>query len=205
MPTLVRAMRLTFWGSLLLFIDLHISTATNGYGFTFDIFNDALGMILILLALWSLAGVAASAFGTPNAFTWLTLISVVNLVVAVQAHWIRPPIEGLRVLSSIWGIIVFLAFLVFCHQMQRLTAMLLLSDSARSWKTTELLVACLLIFPAAIINVLPMALGLTGSSFSSQGPLAGAIAAFCLALCIGALVHFLVSVWRTSSEAFRRG
>ena len=161
-------------------------------------------MVLILLALWSLSGIAAFAFGTPNTFTWLTLLSVVSLIRAIQAHWVRPEVDGLWVLSSLWGIVVYIAFYIFCRQMGQLTAMLTLPTSARSWRTTKILVFGLIVLPGILFNGLALALGLTGNSFTFHGPMAGAIVAFCLAVCFGVVIHFLVSVWRTSSEAFRR-
>lgn len=198
----VTPLRMIFWGGLLCVLDFTISSTSsyNGQpptGFRFDILNDFLGMILIMIGVHRLSRFAVDpSFKTSMRFV-LTM-TVFNAIEAFWGHFIFQAPGILTFLSIVLGLVTLWASIVFCTCMYRLSTTWLLRRSAKSWLTTRSLIIIIWAVPIGALQMIRLLAMIFPGSFNID------IGIFMiLVFCILAipLFHLFVSTSRMLREA----
>jgi hypothetical protein len=193
----VTPLRLIFWGGLLCIFDITFSHTQNGYGFKFDILNDALGVLLILIGVVKLA-----KFTVDDRYDWamrfVIVVTVVALLDAIRAHFIMPLPDAVSFALSVFGVVRMATVVVFCVAMGWLCQSRRLPESAASWRVTTWLFVLVYLLPLGLFYVAACYAIATRTSFNlNLGP-AGLLLLPVFALPI---IHLFVSTSRMKREA----
>jgi hypothetical protein len=195
--TVVKPLRFIFFGGLLCVFDLSVSQTVNGEGWTFDILNDLVGMLMITWAVFQLAKIRLhDRYGTAMAF--VKVMAVLSCLTAFHAHFIYAVPSLISFLLCLVSIAAMIAIIVFCVAMRWLSVEAGLQRSARSWKTTALLFVFIYLVPIGLFYFAAAIAIVTGTSFNiNLGP-AGLLLMPLFAL---PLIHLFMSTSRMQSEA----
>lgn len=198
----VTPLRMIFWGGLLCILDFSISSTSsyNGQpptGFKFDILNDFLGMILIMIGVHRLSRFAVDpSFKTSMRF--VLAIAVFNGIEAFWGHFIFQALGILILLSIVLGVVTLWANIVFCTCMYRLSSTWSLRQSAKSWLTTRSLMIIIWALPLGVLQMLRLVGFMFPGSFSFN---IGFFFIPVLLILTIPLFHLFVSTSRMRSEA----
>jgi hypothetical protein len=195
--TAVTPLRLIFWGGLLCIFDLSVSHTTNGYGFKFDILNDALGVLLILIGVVKLTKFSVSE-GYSWAMRFVVTVTVVALLDAIRAHVIMPLPDAVSFALSVFGFVRLVAVVVFCVAMRWLCQSRRLPEAAASWLVTTWLFVLIYLLPLGLFYLAGAFAIATSSSFNlNLGP-AGLLL---LPVFAFPIIHLFVTTSRMKREA----
>jgi hypothetical protein len=193
----VTPLRLIFWGGLLCVFDITISSTTNGYGFKFDILNDAVGVLLILIGVVKLMNFSVDQ-RYDTAMQFVLVVTVVALLDAIRAHFIMPLPNLVSFALSVFGIVRLVAVIVFCVAMCWLCQSRRLPESAASWVVTTWLFVLIYLLPLGFFYLAAAIAIASNTSFNiNLGP-AGLLLLPVFALPI---IHLFVSTSRMKREA----
>lgn len=193
----VTPLRLIFWGGLLCIFDFNFSQATNGRGFQFDVLNDALGMILITVAVFRLSRlVVHDRYATVMKF--VQIVSVLALLDALRKHVVMPLPPVAYFAFNLFGIVTVAAAVAFCVAMRWFCEEADLPGPARSWSVTTLLFAALNVIPLGLLYVMAASAVASGTSFNFD---LGPFGALLLPVFVIPLVHLFVSTSRMTRAA----
>ncbi len=190
-------LRLIFWGSLIVLIDLTYSKTVNGVGWRFDFLNDAVGMLMILWATSRLAKIRVNdAYRT--ALLFVTITAFLSLLDAIHSHFIYDTPPAVTLLSALVGVASMIAMVVFCVAMRWLIEAAGLARAARSWKITTWLMVIIYLIPIGALSAAAAVAIAMGTPFNIDlGPKGLLLVpVFCIPL-----VHFFVSTRRMTAEA----
>lgn len=139
-------------GSIVVLLDFTFSISTNGSGFRFDVINDVIGMLLILVGLVRLASFRIDS-QYDSTFRFLKTVALICCFEAGFNHFIfatpEPWILSFAIL--ILGLAKLVAVIYFCRSMIRLSQHYLLPQSAASWTETMKWVGLFWVVPMLII------------------------------------------------------
>ncbi len=200
----VTPLRMIFWGALLCVLDLTFSVTSNGpaeTGFRFDILNDFVGMILILVGVVRLARFDLDA-SYRAAMRFILVCAVLNAVEAFMGHFIFPRPPVVSILSTLLGLASLVAIVLFCTSMRQLATHFALAQSAASWQTTLVLVVILWVIPLGLLYLAGLGAHVAGRSFHWD---IGALIIPILLVFLIPLIHFFVSTSRMRYEAEQVG
>lgn len=153
----VRPLKMIFWGALLVVLDFRI----NG----FDLLNDTIGMILITIAVFSLAQIRVD----DRYWTMMSFVRIMSAVALAKSVVVQIPMRGstgMGVLLALTSLIGLIATMVFFAAMRRLCQSGGLSRSARSWTTTLTLFAVIYLIPMGLFYAIALFCMASGKSFS---------------------------------------
>lgn len=195
----ITPLRMVFWGGLLCIFDLTLSHTMNGSGWSFDVLNDAVGMLLITLAVRRL-----EEFEVHPRYALLLrlalIVSVLSLIRAICGHIIMPLPDLWRLMLHLFSIVCLLAIIGFCVAMRWLCEAASLELSARSWRLTTILFVAVYLIPLGAIHLLSVAVYAVGTQFHVDlGPL-GLLLLVVFAIPI---VHLFISTSRMRNAAAR--
>jgi hypothetical protein len=190
-------LRLIFWGALLCLLDFSFTSTTNGEGFKFDILNDFLGMILISVGIFRLAGLTVTR-SYARAMIFLRIVTVLSTVKAFFDHFIFSAPPALNFLQTTYGLFELAAIIVFCLTMRLVCVREGLEGPAASWKTTTILFVIIYALPLGAFYLAAAGAILLGESFNINLGMAGLalIPVFFIPL-----IHFFISTSRMSRAA----
>lgn len=193
----VTPLRLICWGGLLCIFDITFSTTVNGRGFKFDILNDALGVLLILIGVVKLTNFVVDA-GYSVAMRFVVAVTVLALLDAIRAHVIMPLPDPLSFALSIFGFVRLVAVVVFCVAMRWLCQSRQMPESAASWQVTTWLFVLIFLLPLGLFYLAAAFAIATRTSFNlNLGP-AGLLLLPVLAFPI---IHLFITTSRMKREA----
>ncbi len=190
-------LRLIFWGSLIVLIDLTYSKTVNGVGWRFDFLNDAVGMAMILWGTSRLAKIRVNdAYRT--AMLFVTITAFLSLLDAIHSHFIYDTPPAVTLLSALVGVASMIAMVVFCVAMRWLSEAAGLARAARSWKITTWLMVIFYLIPIGALSAAAAVAIAMGTPFNIDlGPKGLLLVpVFCIPL-----IHFFVSTRRMTAEA----
>ncbi|MAG58747.1 MAG: hypothetical protein CMJ83_20860 [Planctomycetes bacterium] len=191
-------LRLIFWGGLLLVIDFHFLQTVNGEGFRFDLFNDAVGALMILVGVCKLRAIDVSD-GYRTLMTLVVCVSAFTLLDAVQAHVItRDPWELTPWLQNLLGLAELGAILAFCVAMRGLCGRADLRRAAQSFRTTTLLFILIYLVPLGLFRLAVLAALARQESFNVD---LGPAALLLIPVFMIPAIHLFVSTSRMEADA----
>jgi len=145
----VRPLRMIFFGTLLLVIDVYVSWTVNRQGIRIDFLNDTAAWVLLAFAACSLARFAVDGtFGARMAV--VKIVAIIALIDSTFEFFIIPlpwPIELARHLVSLAAVV---AAVLFCTAMRQLSAARALVRSEPRWRVTGALFLLLYLIPDAV-------------------------------------------------------
>jgi hypothetical protein len=180
-------LRLVFWGGLICVINIYV----NG----FDIVNDFIGAILILVGVRRLARIPVDErYRKRMIFVCVMAWSACATTFLGNFHirWPEPATWLLLLLFPVQ----LAAVTVFCTAMRLLSADALMMKSARSWGITTVLVTVVYVIPITMLTVAAALGGRGNINFSGGWTMLIAI----IVLLVPA-IHFFVSTSRMKREA----
>ena len=194
---MIGPLRMIFWGGLLCLFDFSFSSTVNGEGFTFDILNDFLGMILISVGVFRLGRIELT-HSYSKAMIFVMVVCLISTVKALIDHAVFETAEGWDFFWTFFGLVELAAIVVFCFTMRLLCHRNGLEGPANSWRTTSVLFVVVFVLPLGFLYLAILFAMVTGESFHIDLGPAGLLALFVLAV---PLVHFFVSTSRTARAA----
>ncbi|MHC4714994.1 MAG: hypothetical protein ACYTAN_17265 [Planctomycetota bacterium] len=194
----ITSLRLVFWGGLLVVLDL---TITSG-GFTVDILNDFVGMILVSVGVWRLSEIRFDERYT-SAMTFARVVAVIATI-GCFIKMIMPGLPPvLALLIQMFQVITVIALVAFCISMRRLCDAGMLSRAAASWKMTTALVVLMYLVPLVLALGPSIAMGIQGKTYKYDIGFFPAL--LLVAVFLIPLVHFFVSTSRMKRGIAARG
>lgn len=193
----ISPLRLIFWGGLICVLDFSFSQTVNGEGWTFDVLNDFVGMLMITCGVFRLAKVTVHD-RYRSAMSFVSVLAVLSCLDALHAHFLYDTPAVLSFLLSVLGVAAMIATVVFCVAMRRLSAEAGLRISATSWRTTILLFVFIYLIPLGLLYSATGVAIAAGTSFHIDLGPAGLLL---LPIFFIPLIHLFVSTSRMASEA----
>ena len=193
----ITPLRLIFWGGLLCVLDLNFSQTVNGEGWSVDLLNDLVGMLMISYAVHRLA----SASPTPSYIGKMRFVffaSVLGCLNALHNHFIYDTPVPIMVLSTLVSLAVLAGVLVFCLAMRQLCLEAVLPRSYASWGVTMALFIVIYVAPLGLFYLAALFALITESSFNIDLGPAGLLL---IPLFLAPLIHLFVSTSRMRAEA----
>lgn len=195
-------LRLIFWGGLLCVLDFSVSNTTtiNGQitsGFKFDFLNDFLGMLLVTLGIYRLKQFDLDSTYRINMLV-VFVVALVNCLIAFADHFVFDTPLPLDVLLALFSIATLVATILFCTAMLQLADAYGMWESSVSWRFTRLLVIAIWVVPFGLLNLLMLAVLLTGRSLHFN---IGWFMVLVLLTMLVPLVHLFISTSRMKNEA----
>ncbi|HDZ21829.1 hypothetical protein LCGC14_0225580 [marine sediment metagenome] len=168
--SVIKPLRLIFWGGLLWILDFKVSQTVNGTGFQFDILNDTLAAVLVAWGVLSLA-----RFSVSDRYTWwmkaVWVVSVIAIVNTIHDHFIYDVPEGIAFLQLVLELASLIAIVVFCTAMGWFCAWAGLERSGQSWAVTRILFIVIYLVPLGLFYLIAAGAILTGKFFNiNLGP-----------------------------------
>lgn len=165
----ITPLRMIFWGGLLCVFDFKFNQVSNGQGYSFDILNDALGVLLILVGVIRLRAIGPApglAHRPSGKLAFAAFVAVLALLKAVHGHLIyRVPDEMSLVLTAV-SLLSLAAILGFCTAMQEMCRDWGLVRSQGKWGTTAILFGFIYVAPLGLFYVYSAAVMLDGGTFN---------------------------------------
>ena len=197
----ISPLRLIFWGGLFCLIDITYASTDNGEGWKLDLFDDAVGMILILYGLARLREVQVDD-RYAGALRFVSVVAFFALLQAIHNHFIYQVPPLLTFLFNVLGVLKLIAIIVFCVAMRRLCESASLVSASRSWYTTINLFILIYLLPLGFFYVLAAFAMLTGNNFNYHTDSGDAIMVIpVLLIFFIPLIHFFMSTSRMINEA----
>lgn len=193
-------LRLIFWGALLLILDLSFTQTTNNTGIKFDICNDALGMALIVYAVFRLRTMRVPGNYRP-VMTFIAVMAVIGLLESLHDHIIYQTPDFLSLLRSLTGILQLLATTLFCVAMRWLSIHAGLPAAAGLWRITTWLFGLIYLLPLGLLYLAGFAAFFTGASINLQLGPAGLIL---LPLFLAPVISFFIATSKMKNEMTER-
>lgn len=202
----ITPLRLVFWGMIICIVDLPFRVDSGGVGCTFDIINDVVGTVMVLVGVVRLGGQPVDG-AYRSMLGYVQFAVALCVLVAIHSHFVyEVPIpvtlaEGLISLLGLIAIFVFAsAMIAFCDEGE-------FAEAATSWRLTRLLVICIYLVPAGLAIVIgAVVLAVSGEVRHFQYNTSGGSVEWGAA-CFGILllvvlafvpfIHGLVSIFRT--------
>lgn len=193
-------LRLVFWGGLLVLIDINFSQTTNGRGWSFDILNDLVGMILITWGVFRLGQLDVHD-RYRQVMTFIKVVSLLSCFRALLGHFIFDSPTFLDWLLSLIGLAGVVATVLFCIAMRWLAEGAGFQRSAESWNLTMWLFVVIYLVPIGGFYVVALFTMMIGESFHFNlggNPLVLVLLVAVLAI---PMIHFFLSTSRLKFEA----
>jgi hypothetical protein len=186
-------LRMIFWGGLLCIFDVNLKSG----GFKFDVLNDFLGMILITVGVFRLAGLD----DTPSYRRGMRFVQVVSVIATIKTllgHFTFDVHPLWSIGWTLFALVTLAAIVLFCFTMRLLCRIHSLEGPERSWRTTAVLFIVLFLFPLGGFYLASLAAMLAEKSFNlNLGP-AGLLL---LLVFVIPLIHLFVSTSRMRRAA----
>lgn len=164
----ITPLRMIFWGGLLCVFDFRFNQVSNGQGYSFDVLNDALGVVLILVGVIRLRGIGPApglAHRPSGKLGFAVFVAVLALLKAIHGHMIyRVPI-GMNLVLTAVSLLSLAAILGFCTAMQEMCREWGLVRSQGKWGTTAILFGFIYVAPLGLFYVYSAAVALDGGTF----------------------------------------
>jgi len=194
---IVKALRQMFWGGIIIILDVNFGG--------FDIVVDALGVLLIVLGVYSLARQEGGAI-------FQRKMRIVKPLVLVFMYVSFVELLPLPQVARHWLGIVFVPWLVaiylFCTAMRAFCEHHTLSRSSKSWNMTSVLVLFIYVIPLSIayIGVWVGGTFLQGQGEFSFNANAAEYPQILIFLIVGVapLIHLFISTSRIKREVAKR-
>jgi hypothetical protein len=193
----ITPLRLIFWGGLICLLDVKISSVRNGYGFQFDLLNDAVGAVMISIGVFSLAAIRVDD-RYERAMTFVKIMSVLMVLDALREHIDFPEPLPLQIVMLLLGLARLAATVVFCVAMRRLSARAGLWRSEASWRTTTVLFVVIYVVPLGLLNLVSIPAVAMGERIHLE---LGPVAFLLLPVFLIPVIHLFVSTSRMRREA----
>ena len=193
----ISPLRMVFWGGLLCVFDLTFSEVHGREGFRFDILNDAVGMLLIAVGAFKLAGIRVHD-RYAGTMTFIRIIAVLGVLDAVQEHVIAPRPQVVGFVLAVLALAMMVATVLFCVCMRWFCEEARLPDAARSWRTTAILFGVIYLVPLGLFYLAAAGAILTGSSFHIN---LGPFGLLLLPVFAVPIVHLFISTSRMKRAA----
>ncbi len=183
-----------FWGTLLCMLDFHftLNPSANGLGFRFDILNDAVGAILIAVAVSRLSALPVHGRYT-SVMKYVQIVAVIAVLNAVLEHVVIPLPAPLELAFGLLSLVTTAAIIAFCVAMRWFSELAPLGAAARSWRTTTLLFGLFLAVQLGFFAISVVTVVTGGGSFNLNLGVAGLILLIPFAI---PPIHLLVSISR---------
>lgn len=193
----ITPLRMIFWGGLLCIFDFTFSQTTNGRGFRFDILNDALGTILIAVAVFQLGTISVhSRYAAVMRF--VQIVSVLAVLDAIRGHFIAPLPAAFNFALNLFGLVSLAAIIAFCVAMRWFCEEAQLPEASRSWKVTTVLFIVIYLVPLGVFYLAAAVAIASGTSFNIDLGPAGLILLPVFAIPV---VHLFISTSRMKRGA----
>jgi hypothetical protein len=141
-----------FWGGLLVIFDLKFSETANGRGFIFDILNDVVGAILILVGVCRLCAIPMpSGRKYLQGMRFVQIAAMLGLSKTVYSVYIHPTSALVDVLMNVIGLAALAGIVVFCMCMRSLARQAGMDRAQRAWNITLILFIVLLCLPVGLL------------------------------------------------------
>ena len=199
----INPFRLIFWGCVVCVLGVDLTRHSwDGGEYTFDLLNNAVGMLLITFGLLRLGAIPLGG-SYPSLIRFLQIVAVGNLILEIVKHFVFTFPTGITFILSLFELVTIMAVFLFCRAMCNLCKKAHLDKAARSWKTTTVLILALYVLPMGLLNLLStfgIVFGdLVGFYFDSQ---VGFLLSFILkSIMAVAGVHFFISTSRMKKSA----
>ena len=150
----INPLRLIFWGGLLCVFAFSLTTRTgDGTQYSFDLLNNAVGMLLITVGLLRLGAIPLGG-SYPSLIRFLQIVAVGNLILEFANHFVVTFPLGITVVLWSFSLVTLTAIFLFCRAMCNLCKKAQLKKAERSWKITIILFLALYIFPVGLLDLL---------------------------------------------------
>ncbi|MGE5612270.1 MAG: hypothetical protein ACM359_23685 [Bacillota bacterium] len=133
--SMIRPLRLIFWGGLVWLLDFRLQHQFNGWGIRFDILNDAIGTGMIAVGVFRLAKMWDDR-RYARAMRIVQIIAVLSVAKAVLENFVVPIPMFVGALLTLFTVCQFMAMVVFCMAMRWFCQGAWLDSAARSWLIT---------------------------------------------------------------------
>lgn len=193
----IQPLRLIFWGAIICLLDLSFSSTVNGKGWTFDLINDFVGTVMILIGVTKLGQIWLDDRYTAM-MKFIIVVAVLSCINALHNHLIYDVATPVAFFFTIVGLAGMIATVLFCVAMRKLCLAWDLGRAADSWKMTCILFVAIYLLPLGLFYAAAAVALLTGSHFNVDLGPAGLLI---LPVFIVPLIHFFVSTSRMSREA----
>ena len=193
----ITPLRLVFWGALLCILDLSFSSTTNGVGFKFDILNDAVGMVMITVGVFTLSDIRVTD-RYQSSMLFIKIISVLVTISAVVDHFIIPLPPPIVLFSVLLGLLSMVAIVLFCVCMRWFCIKAEMDTPARSWYVTTILFGVIYLLPLGLFYLAGGVALLTGESFYID---LGPAALLLVPVFLIPVIHLFVSTSRMKRHA----
>jgi hypothetical protein len=185
----VGPLRMIFWGGLLVVLDFKF----NG----FDLLNDTLGMILVVIGVARLSGIPVSD-RYRGLMNFVLVMAVLSLAKSVINQIPMKLPTGISILIQIFSFLSLVATTVFCRCMAECCRQAQFDAAGRSWQVTSILFIVIYLMPLGLLDLTLVACMATNRHFSySTGP-AGVLLVLVFFI---PLVHLFVSTSRMKRAA----
>jgi len=163
-----------FWGGLLCVLDFKCNSLTNGSGFSFDILNDALGVLLILVGVIRLRQIGpppGMAHRPSGKLAFAAFVAVLAWFKAVNGHLVYNVPEEMTLVLTAVSLFSLAAIMGFCVAMQEMCRDWGLTHSQAKWQTTAILFGFIYVAPLGFLYLYTAGSLLSGEEFHLQlGP-----------------------------------
>jgi hypothetical protein len=187
------ALSVIFWGALLHIFDFHFSQTSNGWGFRFDILNDAVAAAMIAWGVVQLRPLVQDERYV-RIMGFVQVISLLAVLDAVRLHFIVPWPLPLSLMFDLFHVVALVAIYYFCVAMRILCDTWWLPDGAESWSLSSKLFLFLNLLPTVTIQAIGLLAIVAGhGGFHVNSPLAIPL----ILLLLVPVIHILISIRRT--------
>jgi len=189
---IIRSLSLIFWGTLIFLFNFKVGD--------FDLFNDAIGMFLICIGVFSLSKQPGGE-RHHQYMLYVKVIAILLLIDAVLKNFSFA--RSWHFLFPILGLFVLVAIHLFCLAIRDMCEVNNLMKSLKSWKKTFLLFVILNEIPFGLFYLVSIGAMLTNSSFILPARFIRSQpwSALVIALLSIPLLHFFVSSARMQKES----
>ena len=160
----ITPLRLVFWGGLLVLIDINFSQTTNGRGWSFDILNDLVGMLLITWGVFQPARLEVHD-RYRKVMTFIKIVSLLSCFRALLGHFIFDSPTFLDWLLTLVALAAVIATVLFCVAMKWLSEAANFQRSAESWNLTMWLFVIIYLVPLGGFYLIALFTMMIGQSF----------------------------------------
>jgi hypothetical protein len=188
---------LIFWGGLICVFDFKVSQTVNGEGWTFDIVNDLVGMLMITRGVFQLAKIDLHD-RYRKAMSFVRVVAILSCIEAFHGHFIYDTPTPTVLFFTVLGVAAMIATVVFCVSMRWLSQEANLVRSAISWKMTTLLFVVIYLIPLGLFYCASTIAIVTETSFNID---LGPAGLFLIPVFFIPLIHLFVSTSRMKSDA----
>ena len=194
--TLVRPLRMLFWGGLLYVLDINFSVTSGGTGWSFDFLNDFVGMLMITWGVFQFDEIVISE-RYEKSMSFVKVVSIMLCIDAFSAHFVFDLPSFFSLGLTLLSIAALAAFVLFCLSMRWLCEDAQLQESVESWKTTTVLAIVIYLIPLGIFYLAVIVAVLAGTYFHLD---LGPMGLLVLSVFLIPLIHLFVSTSRMKRE-----